>query len=717
MAVKDSKRAQEIRADVRRWDDANKRNNAHYHEMMNFILGQQWEDQEAKLFEDYKKMPLTANKLAPMMNHMVGDQRRNTPNLQIEPDDGVDEQVAEVREALIKDISLSSDATVVYQTAFEQAVIGGFSAYAILPKYESNRNFDQIPEFMEFKDPTKCFWDLGATHYCKVDGMFSGFRDTVSRKKFRSVYGDDVEKDIGNSSTDVTQSDNVTTTFSDENSIIIINHFGRESSQSLLYQLSDGTCVTAADLKKLKKMTIGKSKFYLNDDKPVTIVKEREIVVDKIIWSKWGGDYKLEETVFPTTTLLPVLFVDQKSFWDKTGKQVVRSFFKDAKDTQRFINYLRTQIAYLIKVSRYDQFMVSRSNVRGADTQAMWRDPATQQGGLWYDESPSGAKPERLDPPELSQSLMLQYESATQDLQATTGIYQTMMGDQGNEISGEAIDSRIRTGSYNTYIPRSALDRAITTGGAVIDEMVPHLYDSERVVRLNLKSTGTTKVTLNKQKDEYGTDIENDMTKGNYKIRLVAGQSLEGQKADDLESMDTVLAKNPALFTLIADLYAEALPMANSIEIRNRLRTQVPPEIIQAGKTGKPIPPKPQPPDPMVQLKMAELQMRQSEAQMKMQAEIKKLELQEQQMITNAHIAGADFGKEIQKIQMEREEIQAHAAEQQQRFQAEMTKIMHDAHVQHANNVVKILTHSPNLQPNVNNNNGDVLNDSNNTQQ
>ena len=58
MAEKDSERAQEIRTDVERWDDANKRNNAHYHEMMNFIMGQQWEDQEAKLFEDYKKITL-----------------------------------------------------------------------------------------------------------------------------------------------------------------------------------------------------------------------------------------------------------------------------------------------------------------------------------------------------------------------------------------------------------------------------------------------------------------------------------------------------------------------------------------------------------------------------------------------------------------------------------------------------------------------------------
>ena len=160
----------------------------------------------------------------------------------------------------------------------------------------------------------------------------------------------------------------------------------------------------------------------------------------------------------------------------------------------------------------------------------MWRDPATQQGGLWYDESPSGAKPEQLRPPELSATLIQQYESATRDLQDTTGMYQTMMGDQGNEISGDAIDSRIKTGSYNTYIPRSSLDRAITCGGAIIDEMIPKLYDTERQVRLNLKSTGMTKVSLNKPVDEYGMQVENDMTKGNFKIRLVAGQSFEGSE-------------------------------------------------------------------------------------------------------------------------------------------------------------------------------------------
>lgn len=697
MARKDSEKAAKIREDIRRWDDANKQNNTMYHEMINFVLGQQWDDQEAKLFEDYKKMPLTANKIAPMAAHMVGEQQQNTPNLQVEPSDDVDEQAAEVREALIKEISFSSDAVTVYQTAFEQAVIGGFSSYCILPKYDGNKTFDQIPYLMWFKDPTKCYYDLSATHACKVDGMFSGFRNTMSRRKFRALYGKDIEQDIGPTTTDVTDTDNITTSFSDEQSITEINHFERETKRSVLYQLSNGVCITKEERKNLKRVEIEGTKFYVYEGEPVTIARERDIVVDTIIYSKWGGDYELDRTEFPTETLLPMIFVDQKSYWDKNGKQVMRSFFKDAKDTQRFINYLRTQIAYLIKVSRYDQFLVSKANIRGADTQQMWRDPTTQQGGLWYDESPNGSKPEQLRPPELSQSLSVQYESATRDLQMTTGLYDTMMGEQGNENSGIAIDNRIKAGSFNTYLPRNSLNRAITTGGAIIDEMIPRLFDTERTIRLNLKNKGVTKVTLNKAVDEYGMQIENDMTKGTFKIRLVAGQSYEGQKTTDRESMDLVLSKNPSAFNLIADLYVDSLPMANSIEMRNRLRAAfVPPEVVQAGKTGQPIPPKPQQMDPMILLKQQELQMKMQQAQMDAQAKAHDLQLKEQKILLDAHNQGVDFTKELQKIQMEREQIEAKAQEQRLRFEAEMNRINADLHQNHIDNTVRILTHQPN---------------------
>jgi len=695
MARKDSKKAGRIREYVRKWDDQNKYNNTHYHEMMNFIKGEQWREDEAKLFETYKKIPLTVNKIKPLANHLIGEQRQNTPNLQILPSDDVDEQTAEIREALVKEISLNSNARVVYQTAFMQAVIGGYGAYRVYTEYEDDDSFNQNIVMAAFKDPTKCYFDIGAETPCKTDGMHSGFRTTMSRKKFRSLYGDSLEKKIGPMTTDITDTDSITSTFSDDQSITVIDHFERKGKIITLYQLSNTKTIRSKEFDALERIDIDGTEVLMYQGEPVTIVQQRELTVYKIKHSKWAGDYELESTDFPSEQL-PIIFVDQDSFFDKTGKQICASFFKDARDTQRYINYLRTQSAYLIKISRYDQYMASKQNIKSNDTAQIWRDPAIVQGALLYDESPNGNKPEQLRPPELSQSIQMQYESAANDLQMTTGMYDTQLGEHGNEISGAAIDARTKRGAYNTYIPFDSINRAITCGGSVINEMIPHVYDTERLMHLDLKNTGNTKVSLNKPMDEYTEEKSNDMSKGKYKIRLVAGASFEGQKTENLQSMDMVMSKNPETFNAIADLYVENLPMSNNIEMRNRLRTLVAPEIIEAGKTGQPIPPKPQQPDPIIMLKMQELQFKQQEAQMNVQIKMKDLELKEQKLMMESHSTGVEFSKEIQKIQMQREEMVAKLHEQEQRFNAEMSRINADMHQNHTQNIVKILTHQPN---------------------
>src|SRR5689334_7224209 len=123
MAREDRKRAEKIRADVKKWDDYWKFNTDQYHKYNAFVMGDQWTEEESKLFERYNKIPLTFNKLAPLINHIVGEQRQNTPNLQVTPDENTPEQTAEVREALVKNISFDSDSKVVYQTVFQQFLI------------------------------------------------------------------------------------------------------------------------------------------------------------------------------------------------------------------------------------------------------------------------------------------------------------------------------------------------------------------------------------------------------------------------------------------------------------------------------------------------------------------------------------------------------------------------------------------------------------------
>lgn len=694
MPKKDPEICSKIRDRVDKWEKYWTINRSLYYEWIEFVMGDQWREDESKLFERYNKIPLMFNKLGVLMNHLLGDQIQNTPNLQIVPGEDVPVQTAQVRAALIKDINLSSDAKTIYQTAYGQAIVGGYSAFRVGTEYSSNEGndaFDQEIKFYDFEDPNRCYWDLSAKHPCKVDGMYSGFKTRVSRKWFRDKFGRDIESQIG--TTAITEDS--TMAFADDDSITLVDDFEREGEKHTLYKLSDGSVVDSDGFKQLDKVNIDGKRYKFKNGQPVTILKKREVVKYTIRHKQIAGDFILEETDFPSE-LLPIIFLDQKSYYTKQGQQITRSFFKDVKDAQKYLNYLATQSAYILKVSRFDQFMAPRKCIASPDLQQMWRDPSVVQGALPYDETPSGAKPERLMPPELSRSLSEQYERTLIDIQSGTGLYNTQLGEMGNEVSGSAIDKRNQRGSKNTQIPRTALDVAIATSGEVVNEMIPHIYDTERNLVLPMPDSEAKQVSINKPADQYGLQMENDMTKGKFKIRLKPGPSYEGQKEEALQSLQLVLQadRGGQVFPMIADLYAENLPLDNNMELRNRLRTLVPQEIIEAGKTGKPLPPKQPQPDPIVMLKQQELEMKKKDAEQKNQLKMQELQFKQQELQRKAIETQQDMTIQFAQLEADKQEAAAELQESIIRYQAESNRVGADLQINHANSLIRLLEHA-----------------------
>ncbi len=699
MARKEPLLAQKIRQRIKKWDDYWRFNRDQYDEWMDFVMGDMWKDDESKVFTRYNKIPLTVNKLAPLASYLIGEQRQNTPMLQVVPDENTPLEEVEVRESLLKHIAFDSEAKLSYQVAFQCSIIGGFGAYGICSEYENEYSFNQDIKIYHIKDPTKCYWDLSAETPSKTDGMYCGNRTRVSRQKFRGMYGKKLERSIPSSSA---TEDTTLMFFSDDDSITIIDDYERIYDTVTLYRLSNGRSIEKKELDFLDRVQLEDREIIFDNNMTVEVVDKREAFRYKIIHRKIAGDYELEKNEFPAENL-PIIFVDQNSYFNKEGRQICRPFFKDAKDAQRFLNYLATQSAYLIKVTRYDQFLVSRKNVQAPDTQAIWRDPLTQQGGLVYDESPSGDRPEQLRPAELPISLINQYERTLQDIQTSTGIYNTQIGQMGNEVSGKAIDARTQQGSYNTYVSFDALNRAILAGGQIIEEMIPRVYDTERIMMLEMSDKMVKPVELNMPIDDYGSGIQNDMKKGKFKVRLMPGPSYEGQKQQALESLQMVLQadKTGQILPMIIDMYVENLPLQNNIELRNRLKTLVPQEIIEAGKTGKSIPSKPKEPPPEIQLAMQQQKL----AEQKLILEMKQAQEKAQQTMQEANMKQAELQAKIdhdkQRVMMEWEKLEAEKLEaaaklqeQEMRFQAEMARIKVDADISHAENISKLLIHA-----------------------
>lgn len=679
MAIKKAEKAQDIQYKIEQWDNYWKDNVDTYNEFTQFVLGNQWLDDEARVFETYKKIPLTFNKIAPLINHLLGEQRQNTPSLEVVPEKDAPEQAVEVRKALVNDIALSSESRIVYQTAFQCATIGGYGAFYVDTEYENEHSFNQVIRIRKAEIPTRFFWDMSAMSPCKTDGMFAGFRTRMSRKKFASIHGKKLESMIPPSNI---ESGSV---FNDDESITIVNFYERKYHTINLYKLSNGRTIDQDEFKRLEEIDIDGDKYLIDNGEAVTILEQRKAPRYKVVRSVFAGDYELESSDFPSQQL-PIIYVDQSSFFNKQGSQVTRPFVKDTKDAQRYINYIGTQSAYLLKIGRYDQYLIASGNARTQETAQIWRDPTNIQGGLKFDEVQSGFVPQQQKPPELSMSLVQQYERALMDIQSCTGMYNAQLGEQGNEVSGTAVEARNKRGAYSTHLPFDNLNRAIACCAQVIDEMIPSVYDTERTLTLNMRDRGMSPVTINKQADEYGTKIENDMTKGRYTIRLMPGPSWEGQKKEALESMQMILNANPELFNMIADLYVENLPLNNNIELRNRLRTIVPPEIIEAGKTGQPIPPKPPEPDPMVMVKMQELQLKGQQ-----------LELEKQKLMADTEISQGELQIKLAELEAKKAVAAAQLQEMELRYISESERTISNEQIAHANNLIKLLTHGATL--------------------
>ena len=706
--------------------------------MYQFVMGRQWEeDEEDMLIKTFNKVPLQFNKLATLVNTLLGEQQQNTPQIEVNPKDNCDEETAQLRTTVTKDIMLDTDAKTIYQRAGHQAFVGGFGAFIVDTDYEYERGFDQKIVYRAVKDATRCYWDISSEHENKIDGMRSGYISRMSRKKFRQIYGKDIESKVGDVHGVVASQEEIALavqpiqggssdpfTWYDQDSITIIDDYSRKYVNDTLYKLSNGKELLQKELDDLiasskehiaqmrekesqqemmmdemssseqfmgippqpNMMTevpikeewedVERMTLYDNGE-PVRIEMSRPYKRSQIMHRKFAGDYELEKSEFPSEDL-PVIFVDQNSFYDKAGKQVCRPFVIDAVDAQRYLNYLGTQCAYILKISRYDQFIGSKKNAQSLDTQQQWKDPNNIKGMLTYDESPSGAKPEQLRPPELSASLQAQYERAVNDMYTSTGLYPSRMGQEGNEVSGKAIDARTRQGSYSTFVAFNSINRAITAGGTIVNQMIPRVYDTERVLNLMTPDKGRQNITVN-QTDAYG-NIKNDLKKGTFEVKLQAGPSYEGQKAEALQSLNMVLQANPQLLNIFADLYAENLPLINTIEIKNRLKTIVPPEILEAGKTGEMPQPGQAKPDPEQQRAMAEAQYKQQQ-----------IELKKQELMMQMKEAETRNQMEQMRLELDKLEIAAKLEEQKLRYMAEMDRTHSDNAISHADNITKLL--------------------------
>ena len=623
----------DAREDLVLWDGYFDENVVRGRDDMNFLLRDQWSAVERSEFSRLFKPAMTFNKLYDVTKKIAGEQRKNKPDLMVRSLTGkANQKQIDLRADLVRTISYKSQNDLVYQTAFRSALMMGYGAFEICLDYESPRSFNQTIRYEIIPDATRTSFDPTAMMPHKGDGNFCSRQYLYTKEEFYATYPHVMNP--------VSYSDPrslLDFQWETRDTIVVCKYTRKEWFPIKLLLLSNGESVTEDEWDEMQKQ-IKMQEELARSSQVVGDIIRRDIPY--VVGDRNSKDYRIRQYILTQNQIidftdwpskyLPIIFVDGDSNYIN-GKQYTRSFIHEAKDSQKFVNYVGSEIAAEIKNRRREQWLGTPDNILG--NEQVWRNPELQAGILTAKPDPkTGAMPQKLPPWELSPSLLQQFQRGSQDMREILGFSETEAL-QGRDISGKARRERKMEGSMSSYVWFDNLNQAVEQGGRVVLDLLPVIVgDFERHMIVSKADGRTESITLNKVvgQTEDGEPIrDNVLDAGDYDVEIDTGPSFAVQKDIALEFFQQTIQANPQTFPLIADLWAKNLDVQYMPQIAQRFKSLVPPQII-AEEEGKQLPPQP----PSQQEQMMQAQMAQQQQQMKMNEQ--KMAIEEQQLMERA---------------------------------------------------------------------------------
>jgi hypothetical protein len=358
------------------------------------------------------------------------------------------------------------------------------------------------------------------------------------------------------------------------------------------------------------------------------------------------------------------------------------SAIRFARDPQQLYNYYRTAHAELLALQPKAPYLVTTQMLANPDVKAVW-DQAGKKNlpYLPYDADESGAKPERLSPPQPSVAMVNEGQLASDDMKATTGIYDASVGARSNETSGVAIGRRDEQADTANYHFIDNLQRSLEHAGRILIDLIPKVYDNERVLRLmpeNGNDDEDEAVAINRV--VYTHDgvpmIMNDLSAAAFDIRVTIGKAYATRRMEAAEGLfEFAKALQPQHQAVIADLIAKNIDIPEADEMAKRLRRMVPPQVLN--DPDDPNAP-PVPPDPaaqaaeqaaMLELRKMELEVEKGQGELdKVHAEIDRVNAQINAQINKDR---NDAALEAQKLDLEERKGQMEIWIEKQRLDIE----------------------------------------------
>jgi len=510
----------------------------------------QWDPQVKMQREQAGRPAMSFPRCHTFVQQVSNEARQNKPQIKFSPRLDADKETADIYEGLARYIQYTSDAQIAYETAVEYSAGASFGYYRFLTEYCDDDSDDLDLRVVPVLDPLAVYGILVPACFNRKP-MYAFVVEDIPKEEYKLQYPD-----------------------------------SELASLSWSEAEKEGEGWVGSETVRIAEYWYVKEEKVENKRRPKYTVK----------FCKTNGIEVLEgsETEWPGSTI-PIIPVLGKQMIME-GKPKLFSVVRPQKAAQQLINYSKSRIAETLSTSPISPFMVADGQIEGFENE--WQTINTvNRPFLRYKVIDSQGRP--VPPPQRQvyeppiQSLSAFVAQEVDDLKATSGIYDASMGNQGNETSGQAIARRQQQASLTTMHFMDNLERSFRKGGDVIAELIPKIYDGERIIQILGEDEVRKAIQINKEHaDESGKPQLFDMTKGKYDVVVTMGRAFSTKRMESFDTMQQLVQSAPTLLPMFGDVLFKNSDMAGADIVAERFKKMLPPNL--QGDEDQQIPPQAQ---------------------------------------------------------------------------------------------------------------------------
>ena len=538
---------------------------------------------------------LTINKTAQHNLQIINDGKQNKPGVNIRPvGDEASFEAAQVFQEVVRHIEYISSAENVYDNAAMFQVQAGWGYWRVNVEKIAG-TFDKEIFIRRIKDPRNVYLDPNINEVDGSDAWFGFIFDDMPKDLYEAQHPK--FKDVGNAIFD----DDYQGWYNDKH-VRVCEYFRKSQKEDkLVYFVLPETEEEIGPVKWSKLDKDSRDMFNeiknREDNLPEEerTYREQEELSEEVEWFKIAGNVIIDRKKWLGKYIPIVRLVGTETVID--GNWDCKGHTRALLDPQRIYNVNSSANVEFGALQTKSPIAASAAAIEGYED-LYERANLDNLSVLPYnhidDEGNPIPAPQRLQPPQPSAAYVQQMEIAQNEMMMVSGQYQAQMGENENAKSGVAINARQRQGDRATYhfIDNQAI--AIRFTGKILIDLIPKVYDTKRVLRIEARDNTILNVTLDpKAKQPYQKldgqqELDNNQqivnvifnpTVGMYDVQSDVGPSFATRRQEAFNALTQIAAQNKEFMGIAGDILWKVADFPEAQVLAQRWRKIIPPNI------------------------------------------------------------------------------------------------------------------------------------------